>query len=266
VSGAGLSHRYVFVAGLHRTGTSFIARWLGEHPDIADIRGAPVPENEGCYLQGAIPHTARDGIPGEYATDPAQHLTETNALNTLDTKLRLEHEWGAWFDADKPWRVEKSPVNLTRMRLLQGLFPLSQFIIITRHPLFMAQALSKWSGKSLSELTRYGCEAYQLALSDMAYLHCAMVMRYEDFVVRPKRSMQAMEAFLGLEHHVRPSGIHDGNLDYQARADTGGECEALGYGEAGAVHPLSPIVNHPLRDVRETAKTLLATKMRQGRR
>ena len=73
-------HRHIFVAGLHRSGTSLIARLLAEHPDIAAITDAPVPESEGCYLQGAIPHAARHGVPGHFATDPEQHLVEGSPL------------------------------------------------------------------------------------------------------------------------------------------------------------------------------------------
>ena len=72
----GLPHRYLFVAGLHRTGTSLLARMIAAHSQISAIENAPVPEDEGAYLQGAIPHTALSGRPGHYATDPAQHFVE----------------------------------------------------------------------------------------------------------------------------------------------------------------------------------------------
>ena len=119
--------RFVFIAGLHRTGTSLLAKMLAQHPAVSAIAGAPVPEQEGCYLQGAIPHTARHGIPGHYATDPAQHFTEDHPLNTMETRDRLRSDWEGWFDGAKPWWLEKSPVNLTRMRFAPG--PVSNFQI-----------------------------------------------------------------------------------------------------------------------------------------
>lgn len=255
----GLCHRYVFVAGLHRTGTSLLAELVGSHPDIAAIEAAPVPENEGCYLQGAIPHTARDGIPGEYATDPAQHLTERDLLNTLETKVRLEREWGDWFDPAKPWRIEKSPVNLTRMRLLQGLFPLAQFVIVTRHPAFMAQALAKWSDKGADELAYYGARAYSRMLADLDYLHAAMVLRYEDLVRNPPRSLRAIEAFLDLPERISPRKLRDGNTDYNPARGSAGTVEELGYGANGTVNPHRGWVRHPLRAVRERTEAILAS-------
>lgn len=131
--------RYVFVGGLHRSGTSLTARLIGASDGVARILDAPAPENEGAYLQGAIPHDASAGRPMHFATDPAQRMTETHPLNRLETRLRMEADWAPWFAQapnapDAPWRVEKSPVNLTRMRLLQQLFPLSQFVVVIRHP------------------------------------------------------------------------------------------------------------------------------------
>ena len=101
-----LPPRYVFVAGLHRTGTSLLAQMIATSPQIAAITGAPVPENEGCYLQGAIPHTALDGVPGEYATDPRQHHPEGGRYDTLETRTRLEADWAPWFAPGRPWRLE----------------------------------------------------------------------------------------------------------------------------------------------------------------
>ncbi|HBQ53794.1 MAG TPA: sulfotransferase, partial [Erythrobacter sp.] len=159
--------RFVFVAGLHRTGTSLLARIIAAHPAVSAIENAPVPENEGCYLQGAIPHTALDGRPGHYATDPLQHHTEQSPWNTLETQRRLLSDWGGWFDPDKPWWLEKSPINLTRMRLYQQLFPTAQFIVILRHPQLMAAALGKWVTDEPAALLRYGIDAYDTVAQDL---------------------------------------------------------------------------------------------------
>lgn len=249
VAGDGPRHRYVFVAGLHRTGTSLLASIVGSHPDVATIEGANVPENEGSYLQGAIPHTAKHGVPGEYAIDPDQYLTESSALNTLETVLRLEREWGAWFDPAKPWRLEKSPVNLTRMRLLQGLFPRSQFLVVTRHPLAMAHALQKWSDRPVADLAGYGVRAYRQMLDDAAYLHAVMIIRYEDLVRSPARHARAIEAFLDLGEGIEWPELREGNREYELTEDAGA-IAALGYGPRGDVEPFRPVVRHYLRDRR----------------
>lgn len=251
-------HRYVFVGGLHRSGTSLLARLIGAHPQVSAIRDAPVPENEGCYLTGAIPHTARHGIPGHFATDPAQHHVEGCKFDGLETRERIEADWAPWFDHDAMWRVEKSPVNLTRTRLLQSLFPLSQFIIVVRDPGYVAAALRKWTDAGDEAMLRYWCEAHAIVLEDFSYLHHAIIVRYEDLVAQPKRQLAALWAFLDLKPMTIDTQIRNGNAEYRDVAPMP-ECEAanrLGYGAKGARAPLA-LFNHPLSAVRSNVAAVL---------
>ena len=249
-----LQHRYVFVTGLHRTGTSLLARIIASHPEVAGISGAPVPENEGCYLQGAIPHTAQDGAPGIFATDPSQRMDENHRLNTWATRERYERELEPWFASGGAWRIEKSPVNFVRMRLLQGLFPLCQFIVIVRHPSYMAAALAKWSGRPQSELTSYGVMAYRQCLEDLRFLHAALVLRYEDLVAAPCKYTEAITAFLGLGPGMVCETMRNGNDDYPSVSDNPASLPELGYAPGGIVEPWDPIVRHPLRSVGESVR------------
>ncbi len=256
--------RYVFVGGLHRSGTSLLARMIGAHPQVAAIENAPVPENEGVYLQGAIPHTALHGRPAHFATDPAQHLVEGGRYDTLETRRRLEADWAPWFDASKPWRVEKSPVNLTRMRLYQQLFPLSHFIVILRHPAAVAGAMQKWTDRSREELVDHWLAAHRQLAGDLPYLHAVLVLRYEDLVTAPAACRAALAAFLSLPAPLPAAApLRNGNTDYadapplspeQARA-----AADWGYGAAldGPHRPFAHIA-HPLRAVREAVAAELA--------
>jgi len=247
--------RFVFVAGLHRTGTSILSRILGSHPSISAIQDAPVPENEGCYLQGAIPHTARDGRPGHYATDPAQHHTESSRFNSLETQQRLLSDWAGWFDGAKPWWLEKSPVNLTRMRLYQQLFPTAQFIVILRHPQATAAALAKWVDADPVTLVRYVLDAYDLVRTDLPFLHAAHVIRYEDLVANPDQVRKSSFAFLLLDDFDAGIRLRDGNRDYDVSdlldAKLAERMDRWGYRPGGETTQFDPICAHPLRTVRE---------------
>ena len=248
-------NRFVFVAGLHRTGTTLLARIIGSHPKISGISDSPVPENEGCYLQGAIPHTALHGRPGHYATAPDEHYTEASPYNTLETKRRLLTDWLPWFAPEKPWWIEKSPVNLTRMRLYQQLFPSSQFIVILRHPQVMAAALAKWVDTDPQELVRYALDAYDLMAKDLVYLHSALVIRYEDLVADADAVRRSTFAFLSLEDQPTDLEIMDGNRRYGVADDVNDELAARmgkwGYRAGGQCDPFEPRCQHPLRDIRE---------------
>ena len=254
-----MSHqpRFVFVAGLHRTGTSILSRILGSHPAISSIEGAPVPENEGCYLQGAIPHTAQDGRPGHFATDPGQHLTEHSPYNTLETQQRLLSDWSGWFDRSHDWWLEKSPVNLTRMRLYQQLFPTSQFIVILRHPQIMAAALAKWVDEDLGALVAYALDGYDLLRKDLSYLHAVQVIRYEDLITCPDAVRRSLLAFLDLDDHDPGIVLRDGNADYDVpesvEVPVAERMRQWGYLPGGDITPRDPYCSHPFRATRERA-------------
>jgi hypothetical protein len=254
--------RFVFVGGLHRTGTSLVARMLAAHPQVSGISGSPAPEDEGCYLQGAIPHTAMHGRPGHYATDPAQHLVEGCGYDRLEVRNRMLADWTPWFDPNAAWWVEKSPVNLTRARLYQQLFPTCQFIILLRHPQAMAAALGKWVDDPPATLMRYGIAAYEQLRADLPFLHAALVVRYEDLVADPARVRRALFAFLALRDEDPGIELRDGNRDYALSSSLAEPDRAAlarwGYLPGGGTEPWQAIVRHPLRKVREAVAAPLA--------
>lgn len=246
-----MSHRYLFVGGLHRSGTSLAARLAASLDGASGIDGAPVPEQEGAYLTGALPHTALHGRPGHFATDPAQRMTEGHPLDRLDTILRLERDWAPWFAPGAAWRVEKSPVNLVRMRLLQSLLPLSQFVVVVRHPVAVARAVAKWTGEDVGAGVAHWEAAMAGVLADLPFLHAALVLRYEDVVAAPEAALGRIAAFTGLPPLPVAEAVRDGNGDYDLSwpSPPGPAARAFGYGEAPMAASLA--LRHPLRAVRE---------------
>ena len=259
--GVKIGPRYCFVGGLHRSGTSLVARMIAGLDGASGIHGAPVPENEGAYLQGAIPHTAAHGRPVHFATDPAQHHVEGGRHDTLEVRDRLASDWAPWFDADAAWRVEKSPVNLTRTRLYQQLFPLSQFVLVVRHPQRVAAALKKWGHDDEGAVVDHWISAHERLLSDLPFLHAALVLRYEDVVADPVIWTQALGRFLDLPGDAPPPEVRDGNADYDPPGDLSrGRAAAVarwGYGGRGEVLPWRPLVSHRLRACREATAALV---------
>ena len=241
-----------------------MTRLLAAHPAIGAIDHPSVPENEGCYLQGAIPHTALHGVPGHYATDPDQHHVEGSRYDTLETARRLRADWDRWFPPDARWRIEKSPVNLTRMRLYQQLFPMAHFVVILRHPRAMAAALARWSDRDHDALVRYGLDAYDRAMDDARRLHCVLILRYEDLVLAPDRTLAAVFAFLGLDPVPPAVPLRDGNAVYADAppfpAELRDRLARYGYGRNGGVaHPFARI-SHPLRARREMVRELIGAE------
>lgn len=253
--------QYVFIGGLHRSGTTLLADLVARHPCIASIRNAPVPEQEGVYLQGAIPHTAQHGIPGAFAEDPDQHLTEESPYNSLETKARLSADWQPWFDPARPWRLEKSPVNLLRGRLYQQLFPMAHHIFLVRHPLAVTRATAKWSERGEMALLDHWQRAHKLLADDLAYLHCALVLRYEDLCADPAGTLGKVAAFLGLSAAPLQQDlpqIRNSNAGYLTAPplnDLPPLAADFGYDASGVAGPLSDrfACRHVFRDRREAA-------------
>ncbi|WP_371158196.1 sulfotransferase [Jannaschia sp. 2305UL9-9] len=263
-------HRYLFVGGLHRSGTSLVARLIAGLPGVAGIEGAPVPENEGAYLQGAIPHDALSGRPMHFATDPEQHLTEAHPLNRLETRLRLEADWAPWFGPGA-WRVEKSPVNLTRMRLLQQLFPLSQFVVILRHPEAVAGAVAKWVDAPAPALIDHWLGAQARMAADLDRLHAVMVLRYEDVTETPEATRAALGAFLSLSASPGSGdeAITNRNGDYAGaqRMTPAQAADAARWGYRpglGVDADWRPVLRHPLRAVRMATQAALSRDTVEG--
>jgi hypothetical protein len=251
--------RYLFIGGLHRSGTSLLARLVAAHPSIGAISGSPAPENEGCYLQGAIPHTAMHGRPMHFATDPDQHFIEGCRHDSLAVRQRMEFDWSPWFGYDAPWRLEKSPVNLTRMRLYQQLFPMSQFVVILRHPELVAAAVSKWVEGPPAKLVDHWIEAHEQLLGDLPFLHAVCVIRYEDLCRAPEQTVRGIHEFMGLEPKPPETGtVRNGNADYDQPTGLGATLREWQYAPGGEARSWTPIVRHPLRSLRERSLATLS--------
>lgn len=61
-----------------------------------------------------------------------------------ESAAKLEAEWGAHWEGDAPFVLEKSPSSILRMRFLQALYPDAHFVVIMRHPICTAYATYTW--------------------------------------------------------------------------------------------------------------------------
>src|ERR1700754_2610137 len=128
------ARRYLFISGLHRSGTSLITRSLAGHPQISGFRNTGAIEDEGQFLQSVLPLEIIYGGVGRFGFDPRAHHTETSPLNTRENARKRLSEWNRYGDAAKAVHIEKTPSNLLRMRLMAQLLQPSYFAIVTRHP------------------------------------------------------------------------------------------------------------------------------------
>lgn len=201
------SHHFVFLGGLHRSGTTLLFRMLREHPAISgfvnnqDANEWLAAEDEGQYLQSVYPPAIFWGGPGKFAFSPDAHLTEQSELLTTDNKAKLVLQWSPYWDLSKRFLLEKSPPNLIWTRFLQTVFTDSSFVIIERHPVANALATEKWSPTGLSSLIEHWLVAHDTYELDRPHLPRVMTLKYETLVADPAATLGRIYEFLGLEPH-----------------------------------------------------------------
>ena len=204
-----IDHQFIFIGGLHRSGTSLVHEILRGSPVATGFAGTGFPQDEGQFLQTVYPRASEFGGPGRFGFDPESHMDEAHPLATSQNAEKLFEEWSKHWDTSKRFLLEKSPPNIVRLRFFQALYPNSRFVVILRHPLAVSYATRKWSKTSIPSLLEHSVVCYERFMNDMKSLKHLAVFRYEEFVRDPENILALLTDWLGmprvdLEHEVRP--------------------------------------------------------------
>ncbi len=203
--------RFVFVGGVHRSGTTLVASLLAAHPDARGLSGTGVWGDEGQHLQTVIPPARALGGPGAFGWHPQAHLDERSLQPGMAEAL-LE-AWEPWFGGRDGRLIEKSPPNLLRFRLLQALFPGSACVAVIRHPIAVAlstrhlrRAARFWS---VPRLVEHWVRCHELYAADRPHLEHAVELRYEDLARSPQEALSALGDALALPGLQATTAVSD---------------------------------------------------------
>jgi len=226
-------HTMVFVGGLHRSGTTPLARCLAAHPQVSGFHGTGVPADEGQHLQPVYRPAIALGGPGRFAEADGAHLTERSPAAAAGAGQRLFAAWRPWWDLSRPVLLEKSPPNLLATRFLQAAFPGARFIMMVRHPAIVALSTTKWCQRGLDGLLGHWFHAHRLLEADAPHLEHLYVVKYEHLVRQPQRVLASLAAFLGLAGEVPAVSIGAAHsAGYERRwAELAAGPDRAGFGE-----------------------------------
>ncbi len=193
-----MEHRFVFLAGMHRSGTTLLARLLAAHPEVSGFSDTGVPADEGQHLQSVYPAAKVWGGPGRFGFAPEAHFTEADASE--EKAQRLFEEWSPHWDLARPVLLEKSPPNLLKTRFLQALFPGSSFVVVLRHPIAVTLATAKWRRtRRYGRLVEHWLRCHETFAADRPKLGRVHVIRYDNLVREPERVLRGVFDFLELD-------------------------------------------------------------------
>lgn len=197
--------KYVFVCGLHRSGTTILGRQIGNLRECTAFENTGVDMDEGQYLQDVYPTEDSLGGPGSFGLKPQAHLTEASPLLTPANITRLHQAWEAHWDRNKAIRVEKTPANLLKTRFLQAAFENAYFVVIKRHPVAVSLATQRWTRYPLHRLFEHWLHCHGIYERDKRKLTRLYELRYEDYIANPDRYIREIAAFIGTEPPASPS-------------------------------------------------------------
>jgi len=192
-----LRGRMVFVVGVRRSGTNWLGRILGAHPDVSVIPGETYLFSHGiapldAQMQHGLAGSARTGT---LFVDRGDYL---DAVRDLCDRL----VGGFLATLDRPGRlvVERTPDHVRSLDLIGAIYPDAAVVHLIRDGRDVARSLvsQQWGPRSYAEAATEWVSGVEQARASGARLARYTEVRYEAMLTNPGDEVPALYRFLGL--------------------------------------------------------------------
>ena len=184
-----------FLVGFPRSGTTLLDRMLGAHPNIEVLE-------EKSLFSSLHQDWSQPGT--------LEALSEINEVQIADARKIYRREMSRHRrQPERSLVIDKLPLNLSCLFLIQRLFPDAPVIFLKRHPLDVciscySQAFELQASMAyfldIQQTAQYYDAVMQVAAPSMEQLGNPLhELRYEDLVTEPEVQLTALLNFLGLE-------------------------------------------------------------------
>ena len=189
---------WLFVLGLHGSGTTLLKSILEQHPEI---RSMP---REGQHYTDAVPQAVTYGFVRKFtARLDLFRLTEADSATAA---LRTQFDWSFVYPREKGIKLEKSSTDIIRARWLQAHFRPSRFITIFRDPYAVcASTRRRYPRLTIEDIARQWKVAHDLLFEDFQYLGSNLIVYYEDLCSRLEEQLRRISEFLELNPILTPA-------------------------------------------------------------
>src|SRR5262245_30510760 len=188
---------WLFIVGLHGSGTTLLRTILEQHPAI---RSMP---REGQYYTNAVPQVVTYGYVRKF-TERLDLFRLTEAHSPM-AALRAQYDWSFVYEGHRGIKLEKSSTNVIRARWLHAHFGSSRLITILRDPYSGCASTRRRRPQIPVENIAWQWKiAHDLLLSDLPHLERNLIVYYEDLCGWPDEQLGRISEFLELEPALTP--------------------------------------------------------------
>ena len=216
---------FVFIVGCTNSGTTLLHTLVSRHPRVGSLPA------EGQFYTRELRRPWVVGPARLWALDPGPYR-----LSEDDTGVdvnKIKRQWAAMFDdPSMPVLVERTPVNLLRVRWLDRNFAPARFIGLVRHGAAVAEGIHRRTGHSMEDCARQWVMATEILLDDAAQMDNYLIVKYEDLTHDVERTLTRVWPFIGLENP--PQGSMPDTLKVHERDTEVRNLNAESLGRLGA--------------------------------